>query len=113
MQLGIRERLILLNTLPSEGSIVTLRLLREFREDLSLSETEIKDLEFKQEGSSYVWDDELEAQLGPKDIEFGNVIRLSVLGAFESLDAAGTMQDYHLDLFDKFEELTSLTVVTS
>jgi len=46
-KLKMGERFVLLNNLPTEGDLVTFKILRKLRETLAPSETEIKDYEFK------------------------------------------------------------------
>ena len=45
MELKVAERLMLLNLLPQEGDIVTLRVVREAQQVIGLSEDELKELE--------------------------------------------------------------------
>lgn len=47
MILSVFERLILLNILPTNGDILTIRTKRKLREDLSFSEGEHQSLQFK------------------------------------------------------------------
>jgi hemerythrin superfamily protein len=49
MEFTIFERLLLLRALPAEGNIITLRIVRDLRNNLSLTEEEIKDQEVKQD----------------------------------------------------------------
>lgn len=49
MELKTFDRLILLNILPKEGDVISLRVIRKLRDDLGFTEAEIKALEFQQE----------------------------------------------------------------
>ena len=53
MKLKVFDRLILLNILPKEGDIFTLKLIRKLREALSFNENEHQALQFKQGGDKY------------------------------------------------------------
>lgn len=47
MELGIFDRLILLNILPKEGDFTTIKIIRKLREELSFSEEEHNALKFQ------------------------------------------------------------------
>jgi len=98
MELTILERLTLLTTLPESGDITTIRIVRKLREMLSLNEAEFA--EHKVEvlpGGRTKWEDDREYT-----IEFGAKAREIAVAALEALDKAGTVEDRHISLFDKF-----------
>lgn len=100
-KLSVLERLKLLDFLPVTGDITTLRIVRQLREDLSFSEEEHSELEFKTSGDTVHWnplaDQGKTISLGPKARE---VIALALKRASEA-------QKLGLDcvtLYDRFVE---------
>ena len=98
MELTILERLTLLQLLPGEGSLTTIRIVRKLRESLSMTEEEIVEHEVVQSPSGQVaWQNDR-----ARPIEFGATAREIAVTALEALDTAGKVEDRHLSLFDKF-----------
>ena len=100
MELNVAERLVLLNILPAEGDLITLRVVRKMREDLSFSEGEIAALELKQEGTLYHWKREADV---PREIALGPKAREIVRERLETLNKDKKLTEQHLTLCDKFE----------
>lgn len=99
MELTIFERLILLSILPQEGNFMTLKIVRQMREDLSFSEEEHKTLNFKQENDRIVWNQTSEkiknVSLGEKAIEI-------IADALKKLDDSKKLTEQHFSLYEKF-----------
>lgn len=57
MKLKIGPRLLLLQVLPREGDITTLRIVQELRSNLSFKEDELAANFLRQEGDLFVWGD--------------------------------------------------------
>ena len=99
MNLSVLDRLLLLGLLPAEGTILTLRIVRKLREDLSFSEQELVDLKLKQDEGRVTWEQEHAAdktvELGPKATEL-------IVKALTDLSESGKATAQHLALFDKF-----------
>ncbi len=104
MKFSVKERLMLLSIMPSQGNLITLRLIRQAREELGFNEAEHENLSLGVEENSYHWDDKAEAEAGPKKIELGPVVRDIILKAFEVLDVAESLELIHLALYEKFIE---------
>lgn len=105
MKLNTFERLVLLNNLPAEGDLTTIRIVRELREALSFTEAEHATLNFRQledEGgkSRVEWeagaDKETDIPMGPKAL---GVVRKQL----EKLSKDGKLTEAHLSVCDKFE----------
>jgi len=98
MDLTIHERLLLLNALPKEGDLTTIRIVRKLREALSFTEDEIAEhkVQVSPEGNVR-WEND-----APKAIELGAKAREIAVKALEALDKAGSVTEQHLSLFDKF-----------
>ena len=104
MKLNVLDRLILLNILPKEGDIITLRILRDLTGRLSFSEEELALLQFKvsrgpQEKTEWKQDvvDDVEILLGPKAENL-------IVESFEKLDKAKQMRMEFLPVYEKFQE---------
>lgn len=103
MNLNVYERLILLNILPAEGDITTLRIVRDLRADLSFSEVEHAALSFQREGTAIKWnsaaDKAVEIPIGPR----GHTLIADRLAA---LSKEGKLTLEHLPLYERFVEET-------
>ena len=97
MELSVLERLVLLQILPDSGSYMTIKIVRQLREELSFSEDEHEKLNFQQEGQQVKWDGELD-----KKMAFGAKARNIIVEALEKLDDEGQVGEQHLSLFEKF-----------
>ena len=104
MKLNVRDRVILLSVLPREGDILSLKILRKLREDLSFSEDEQRLFEFKQdlERGQVSWDPkctdaEKEVMIGVRGLEI-------VKEALEELNKQKKLHVDMLELYEKFVE---------
>jgi hypothetical protein len=102
MQLNVFERLILLNVLPREGGLTTLRIVRDLRDELSFTEAEHEALEMHQEGTEVRWNREAdiarEVEIGPKALQV-------VLESFGDLDKKKSLALEHLAVYERFLEM--------
>ena len=102
MELGVFDRMILLNILPGEGDFTTLKIVRKMREDLSFSEEEHKALEFKQEDEGRIqWIKEADK---PKEISIGEKATDIIVEVLKKLNDDKKLQDQHYSLYEKFIE---------
>ncbi len=102
MQLQVSERLILLNIIPGEGDITTLRIIQQLRTDLSFSEDEHKALEFQVgEGGAVHW--KTDADVG-KDVEIGEKAHDIIKSRLEELSNQKKLQLQHMALYERFVE---------
>ena len=101
MELTVLERLLLLNMLPVEGDLTTIRIVRDLRVELSFDEAEHAALNFRSVGTEQVqWDDDA---IADKSFDFGAKATALIVTALEKLDSEHKVQQQHLDLFDKFK----------
>jgi len=99
MDFSVSERLQLLNlTTGLEGNLVTLRVVRDLRTELSFTETEIAELGFQQDGAKVSWT----KVLPPKSIEVGAAARAAVVGVFKKVEDSGKLTFDLLPLYEKF-----------
>lgn len=101
MQLDVKERLTLQGLLPPEGSFLTLRIVRELKEALSFTETELKELNFKQDGNQLSWSPEKDPL---KDVKIGKQAKQIVADTLEKLDKDEKLTEEHFTLYLKFIE---------
>ncbi len=102
MKLTVFDRMVLGNIMPREGDITCLRLIREFKEDLSFSETENKALGFKQlEDGRTRWNPKLKIS---KNVVIGDTIRGIIVKRLKDLNKEKKLSEDHIDLYDRFVE---------
>ena len=101
MQLSIKERLVLSMIMePQAGRYDALKLVRKFREDLSFSETEIKNINLKSEdGQGFKWDNK---EGTDKDVPINEVVQNIIKKQFEKLDREERLQEDHMPIYEKF-----------
>lgn len=100
MQLNVLERVLLLNIIPVEGDITTVRIVRKLREALSFSEAEHEELKLTQEGDRLSWapNDLL------KEVEIGPKAMAVIAKVLRRLSNEGKLPETYLDVYDKFVE---------
>ena len=99
MELTTIERITLLQLLPKEGDILTLRVIRDVRDRLAFTEEEHTRLKFQRDDQSIKWDIEADT---PVDIEIGDVAKKIIADRFKELNEERKLTEEHIDLFDKF-----------
>ena len=98
----MRDRFVLLNILPPEGDIATIKIVHRLRQDLAPSEKEYKDYKIKSENNIIMWDDIIESKHSSKEIEIGAKAFVMVQEQFEKLDKEKKLTEGHLETFLKF-----------
>ena len=106
MELTILERLLLLDTLPKEGSIVTLRIVRDLNYDLALTEEEMQKIGLREVGSDgekarMLWDPTVVLN---KDISIGEKAYDIIVEALKKRDREGRMTVQYIPLYERFVE---------
>jgi len=101
MKLSVFERVILLNIIPQESDLTTLKIVRKMRDDLSFSEEEYKFLQFKtDENSMTTWEEgmeDIEVNIGEKATDI-------IVDAFKKLDSQKRLKLEHLPIYERFVE---------
>lgn len=105
MKLTISERVSLLNVLPPQGNVVTLRIVQELRTELGFTEKELKAYKMKNTpseggGSFITWDEDFAKTT--KEIKIGKVANGVIVGALKKLDRQQQLHITMLPLYDKF-----------
>ena len=98
MKLDIGSRIRLLGILPEKGNLLTLKIVRTLRDDLSFSEKEHKDFNIKAKGNQITWGDKCK----PKTIEFGDQAKKLIVKSLKDLDEQGELTLADLPLWDLF-----------
>jgi len=102
MELTVFERLILLNILPREGNITTIKIIRQLRDELSFTEEEHAALQFKSEEDGRVlWRKEADK---PKNVNIGVKAHGVIADRLKELDKQKKLTEQHLSVWDKFNE---------
>jgi hypothetical protein len=99
MILTVYERLLLLNILPKEGDITTIRIIRRLKDELSFSEEEHAALQFKNENGNMMWREDAEKD---KEVEIGEKATDIIVDSLKVLNKAKKLKESHLDLYDRF-----------
>ena len=99
IELNVIERLALLQLLPNEGNLLTLRIVRQLREDLSFDEAEHAALQFRQEGDQLRWN---VAANEDKAVPFGAKAMQLIQDKLGKMNDEGKLREEHLSLCDKF-----------
>jgi hypothetical protein len=93
------DRLILLQLLPQQGDLTTLRLVRDLQGVLSFSEEEHAALGFVQSEERVTWNSEAEVV---KDVHLGARMQVLLLDKLKELDKN---EELKLDLLDVCDKL--------
>jgi len=105
-KLNILERIALLNIMPLEGNVVTLKILRELQNQLSFSEAEMKRFKMKINrtpdgaGTFMTWDSDFSTET--KEIEIGEVAMDLIAERLKQLESQKRLRMEMLDLYEKF-----------
>lgn len=105
MELTIAERFVLLNMLPQQGDITTVKIVRQLREALSFSEQEHVDYEIHTEPDGngraiFRWNPSKSGAV--KDVEIVGVGRKLVVEALQRMEQEKSLTESHVTLWDKF-----------
>jgi len=106
MLLSVFERANIINILPKEGNFKTLKTLRKLKEDLSLSEEEVKKWQpsFSEEGIMKwrVLDEEGNQIEQDTDIELSELSIELIAEILRKLDSKKQLKEEHFSLYEKF-----------
>lgn len=104
VDLAFNERIVLLQLLPDTGNIASLRLIRDLRESLEPSESEIDEFKVKVEDTRIRWDAPIASKAEPKHFD---LLPRSFTLIEETIDRLSKSQKLPLaalSLYDKFCE---------
>jgi len=99
MKLNLFERFMLLQILPKEGNFVTLRITRDLRTALAVTEKEFKDFEITQDGEHTKWNtkgnEEREIMIGEKATDI-------IVESLKQLDKDKKLTEQYFTVYEKF-----------
>jgi len=102
MELSMKDRFVLLNILPPEGDIATIKIVHRLRQDLAPTEQEFKDYKITQKEGQVMWDDAMEKKRGAQEKKIGPKAFIMIEEAFEKLNKEKKLTEGHLETFLKF-----------
>lgn len=100
LELGVFERLLILNLLPPEGDFTTLRIIRDLKRELSFSEEELAVLQFEQSESDIKWN--REGGDIKKTVTFGDKAQALIRESLGRLSETKKATEAHLRIADLF-----------
>ena len=102
VSLSVLERIFLLNALPAEGDITTIRIVSDLRKEISFSETELSEWKISKEDSGAIeWDGEKAEE---KEIDFGAKEHTIVAEALKKVSDNGKVTEKYISTYNKFSE---------
>lgn len=106
MEFTIGERMVLMNLLPKEGDITTLRIVHDLQQAISFSESDLEKLNVQQEEGQIRWSQAGADEIGTKEVEIGRAGRRLIAKALRSLDKQKKLPLGFLGIYDRFVALT-------
>jgi len=103
VSLSFVDRFALLQVLPVEGSVMTLRILRDLKDELGFSEEEVKKSKLKEVTGGVQWDAGVVSTMH-KDIPMGEKARDIIRESLEGLEKQKKLKLEFLDLYELFVE---------
>lgn len=103
VSLSFVDRFALLQVLPAEGSVMTLRILRDLKDELGFSEEEVKKSKLKEVTGGVQWDAGVVEKMH-KDIPMGEKARDIIRESLEGLEKQKKLKLEFLDLYERFVE---------
>lgn len=101
MEFTVEERLTMLNLLPAEGNLATMKIVHDLRLELAFSEEDLEVLKFEQTDNQLRWNSD--NGLGSKEIKVGHQAFIVIHDELKKLDDTGKLRETHLAVADKFE----------
>ena len=99
MELSVFDRVMLLNILPESGDILTLRIVRKLREELSFTEAELAEFELTHNDGYVQWNKE---KVRSKNVEFGAKAKKMVRDALTEKSKNKQLTEQYVEIFDRF-----------
>lgn len=112
MVLTFAQRILLLQILPDQGNIVTLRVVQDLRKSLAATEEEIKEHNIIVENvdgkSNIKWDPEFST-----DIEMGDIAKQIIAEQLKDLNEKKELTENMVSLYDLFVNPTKTEEVSN
>lgn len=100
VELGVQERLLLMQALPLQGNILTVRQVRELRQLLEFNDAEVVEFGLKtcgEDGADLQWSSSRAVSMGLTPVFVKLIVETLV-----ALDKRKELRVEHLGLFDQF-----------
>lgn len=101
--LTLSDRFAVLGILPAHGNFATLKIVRKLREQLSLTEPEIKEYKVVQIGDQITWKNEEKTV----EMDFGEYAEKMIKERLIKMNEENKLEDKHFTLYEKFVEETN------
>jgi hypothetical protein len=98
MRLSVMDRLMLLDVLPQQGNILTLRIVRDAQQALELHTSEIEDWEITLNGPHIRWNQE---KVQDVDVSLSEAALGIAREAIKKLDGENKLTANHISLWEK------------
>jgi hypothetical protein len=106
MKLNIKDRIHLLDILPKEGNFVTMRALKEVKDNLAPTEEEVKELNIQQSGNNIVWNASKDTG---KEIIINDIAGELISKALMELDKNNKLNEATASLYPRFVPTSPLS----
>lgn len=104
MKLTVAHRLLALGLLPTEGSFVTLRIVRDAQAVLAPSAEEVDKFQITQDGEQVRWVGDTSV-----DVPLTDAVVKFILAKLKSLDESNALKIEHLSLYDMLTNTSDAT----
>jgi len=105
MKMSVMERLILMGLLPKENDFATLKIIRELQGELSFSEADHKELNFKNNpGGGSTWSASGAEKIGLKKIDIGDKAKSIIVDELKKLNDQKKITNELFDIYERFVE---------
>jgi len=101
VQLGVKDRLVLLGLLPAEASFLEIKMIQGIKDDLVLSENEKVALGVIQHEKGVMWDQEA-AKTCMKGITMSEATAALIAKTLTNMDKQGKLTVDHIGLYEMF-----------
>ena len=101
MKFSIKDRLHLLQVMPKEGNLTTVKVLRQVQEELEFSEDELDTYEIETDSRGGVsWNEE--GKKFEKEVEISDRVKKLIRKSLKELDKKGKLYINLIDLYEMF-----------
>ena len=99
MTLTLKERIVITNILPSEGSFVKMTVKKDLLDKLRITQEEITKYNIESDGSLIKWDISKDSS---KEFSLSTLEENLIIESLKSLDKEEKINDEMLEIYNKF-----------
>ena len=100
MELSVLDRLLILNILPEEGNVITLKMIRDIKELVGFNAEEVGFLKFEYPGGGVRWDPEYKDYT--VEVDLPGAFREYIKERLMDLNKKEKLHEEHISIYDKF-----------